>query len=373
MAGKRGVRAHSSAGRALEKHDRAAHPQECPMLAISSSAIKTDVSAAGRVEPNAALSAQCLRRPGWQAWVRAGTLVVSLHGDWSVRSEGSHARTPERLLEQSDVRAIVFDSSKLGSWDSSLLIFLSSLREASAMLRVEFDESGLPAATRRLLALLRTEPQSPAAMRAHIGVVERFGEWTLARWADGAALVTLTGEAVLRAAPGLQGKVRARAGDLLNLIYSTSAAALPMLALVNVLVGAIVAFVRGIQLRRLGAEVWSNLIGVTEVREMAPLITAIVMSGRTGGAYAAQISAMQGSEEIDAPRALGPFGDARPFAADGAIVAAMADAVRQLADRIAATAEALPPRVAPDTLSGYPGPRARLIVRDRQPCEHERS
>jgi phospholipid/cholesterol/gamma-HCH transport system permease protein len=143
-------------------------------------------------------------------------------------------------------------------------------------------------------------------MRAHIGAIERVGEWALARWADGAALATLVGEAVLRAAPGLRGKVRTRAGDLLNLIYATSAAALPMVALVNVLVGAIVAFVGGIQLRRLGAEVYvSNLIGVTEVREMAPLITAIVMSGRTGGAYAAEISAMQGSEEIDALRALG--------------------------------------------------------------------
>jgi phospholipid/cholesterol/gamma-HCH transport system permease protein len=177
-----------------------------------------------------------------------------------------------------------------------LLIFLSSLREASAVHRVDFDESGLPAATRRLLALLQTEPQRPAAMRAHIGVVERVGEWALARWSEGAALAALAGEAVLRAAPALRGKVRTRAGDLLNLIYDTSAAALPMVALVNILVGAIIAFVGGIQLRRLGAEVYvSNLIGVTEVREMAPLITAIVVSGRTGSAYAAEISAMQGS------------------------------------------------------------------------------
>jgi phospholipid/cholesterol/gamma-HCH transport system permease protein len=262
-------------------------------------------SAAG-LEPDAAPSAQCLSRPGWRARVRADTLVLSLQGDWSVRSEGSHARTPGRLLEQPDVRAVVFDSSDLGSWDSSLLIFLASLREASVMHRVDFDESGLPAATRRLLALLRTEPQNQAAIRPHIGMAERVGEWALARWSDGAALATLAGEAVLRAAPALRGKVRTRAGDLVNLIYGASAAALPMVALVNILVGAIVAFVGGIQLRRLGAEVYvSNLIGVTEVREMAPLITAIVMSGRTGSAYAAEISAMQGSGEIDALRALG--------------------------------------------------------------------
>jgi phospholipid/cholesterol/gamma-HCH transport system permease protein len=172
--------------------------------------------------------------------------------------------------------------------------------------RVDFDESGLPGATRRLLGLFRMEPQGRTATRAHIGVVERFGEWALARWSDGAAFATLAGEAVLRAVPALRGKVRTRAGDLLNLIYATSAAALPIVALVNILVGAIVAFVGGIQLRRLGAEVYvSNLIGVTEVREMAPLITAIVMSEPTGCAYAAEISAMQGRDEIDALRALG--------------------------------------------------------------------
>jgi Na+-transporting NADH:ubiquinone oxidoreductase subunit NqrB len=80
-------------------------------------------------------------------------------------------------------------------------------------------------------------------MRAHIGVVERVGDWALARWSDGAAFATLAREAVLRAAPALRGKVRTRAGDLLNLIYGMSAAALPMVALLNVLVGALVALV----------------------------------------------------------------------------------------------------------------------------------
>src|ERR1700678_476996 len=150
-------------GCAPENDDGAAHAQQCPMLALSSSAIKTDISAAPGPAPRAAASAQCLSRAGWQACVRAGTLVLSLHGDWSVRTEGAHARTPERLLEHPDVRAIVFDSSGLGSWDSSLLIFLSSLREASALHRVDFDESGLTWATRRHPALLRSHTQSPAA------------------------------------------------------------------------------------------------------------------------------------------------------------------------------------------------------------------
>ena len=127
------------------------------MLALSSFAIKIDTGAA----PNLASP------PGWRACVRADALLLSLHGDWSVRGEGSHAPTPDLFLEQPDVRAIVFDSSDLGRWDSSLLIFLSSLREAATRHRVDFDEAGLPAATRRLLALLPTEPQSPVDVIQH--------------------------------------------------------------------------------------------------------------------------------------------------------------------------------------------------------------
>jgi phospholipid/cholesterol/gamma-HCH transport system permease protein len=79
-----------------------------------------------------------------------------------------------------------------------------------------------------------------------------------------------------------------------------------MVALVNVLVGAILAFVGAIELRRFGADIYiANLVGLAQVREMAPVMTAIVMSGRTGGAYAAEIASMQGSNELDALRVLG--------------------------------------------------------------------
>jgi phospholipid/cholesterol/gamma-HCH transport system permease protein len=250
--------------------------------------------------------APCVAHSGWHACIEAGSLTLFLSGDWSVRDEASNAGTAACLLQYLDARAIHFDSSELGSWDSSLLVFLSSLRETSSRRHIDFDPSGLPAATRHLLALLPTEVEVPAPAQRRIGMLERVGAWTLDRWFDGVAILALLGEAVLRVVPALRGRVRARAGDFLAFIHAAGVGAFPMVALVNVLVGAIVAFVGGIQLRRLGAEIYvSNLVGVTEVREMAPLITAIVMSGRTGSAYAAEIAAMQGSEEIDALRALG--------------------------------------------------------------------
>jgi phospholipid/cholesterol/gamma-HCH transport system permease protein len=243
---------------------------------------------------------------GWQTRMHEGTMVLSLSGDWTARNEAALARAPGPLLERSDIQAITFDSRNLGRWDSSLLVFLLSICEASRRRRIVLDLEGLPAAARRLLALLPGEPQAGIATLPRSGPVEWVGGWLIARWRDGVSFTTLVGEAALRTVPALRGKARMRAQDLLAGLHDAGIAALPMVALVNILVGAIVAFVGGIQLRRLGAEIYvSNLIGVTVVREMAPLITAIVMSGRTGGAYAAEIAAMQGSGEIDALRALG--------------------------------------------------------------------
>jgi phospholipid/cholesterol/gamma-HCH transport system permease protein len=233
-------------------------------------------------------------------------MVLSLSGDWTARDEAALAQAPGSLLDHSDLHAILFDSSNLGRWDSSLLIFLLSVCEASRRRHIVLDPTGLPAAARRLLALVPAEPQAAVATPPRTRLVERVGGWIIGRWLDGVAFTGLIGEAALRTVPALRGKARMRAHDLLAGIHDAGVGALPMVALVNILVGAIIAFVGGIQLRRLGAEIYvSNLIGVTEVREMAPLITAIVMSGRTGSAYAAEIAAMQGSGEIDALQALG--------------------------------------------------------------------
>jgi phospholipid/cholesterol/gamma-HCH transport system permease protein len=97
-------------------------------------------------------------------------------------------------------------------------------------------------------------------------------------------------------AAALGGKARTRVGDLLDFMEDAGVAALPIVAVVNILVGAVVAFVGALQLRRFGAETYiANLVGTAEVREMAPLATAIVMSGRTGSAYVAEIATMQGT------------------------------------------------------------------------------
>jgi phospholipid/cholesterol/gamma-HCH transport system permease protein len=243
---------------------------------------------------------------GWQARFDGSKVVLSLSGNWTARESMSSFDAAAALLLQPNVETVGFDISHLGDWDTSLLVFLSTLRSTSKRRQVHFDQTSLPAAARQLLAQLSDEPSTRRGGARRVGMIERVGVWTIGRWRNAVAVIRLVGEAILRSAAALGGKARTRLGDLLHFMEDAGVSALPMVALVNILVGAIVAFLGALQLRRLGAETYiANLVGTAEVREMAPLMTAIIMSGRTGSAYAAEIATMQGSEEIDALRTIG--------------------------------------------------------------------
>jgi phospholipid/cholesterol/gamma-HCH transport system permease protein len=108
----------------------------------------------------------------------------------------------------------------------------------------------------------------------------------------------------------LRGRLATRLEDIIGLMRENGAGALGIVAIVNGLVGAILAFIGAIQLERFGAtSLTADLVGIAVIREMAPVMTAIIMAGRTGGAFAARLAAMEGNEEIDALKVVGisPF------------------------------------------------------------------
>lgn len=243
---------------------------------------------------------------GWCATVDGATTSLALTTDWTTHETGIEAGLVEPLLGRTGMKTIGFDTSGLGRWDSALLVFLSGLRQASVERNIHFDDTGLPVAARRLLALLpdRALPDAPPEVRA--GLFEGVGLVAIAEGTELVAVVSLVGQAILRTGAALSGRSRMRGVDLLACMRDAGIGALPIVTVVNLLVGGILAFVGSVQLRRFGADIYiANLVGVAVIREMAALMTAIVMSGRTGAAYAAEIATMQGTEEIDALRAIG--------------------------------------------------------------------
>jgi phospholipid/cholesterol/gamma-HCH transport system permease protein len=235
-----------------------------------------------------------------------GDTLVSLSGDWTVGSPEIAPAAGEAWFSRSDLKAILFDSRGLGRWDSSLLVYLGGLRRDAVARSIRFDDSGIPLAARRLLALLPAQNAAPAAPPRHPHLLERVGVAAIAGGSELSAVTELLGGQVLQTGAAVLGRARMRPVDLVTCLYDAGIAALPMVALVNVLVGGILAFVGAIELRRFGADIYiANLVGIAQVREMAAVMTAIVMSGRTGGAYAAEIASMQGSNELDALSVLG--------------------------------------------------------------------
>ncbi len=250
---------------------------------------------------------------GWTSRTRAAIAVVSLEGDWLVgqthvdrgvsRLLNCNARRHATSLGGTNLRGIKFDARGLGHWDTTLLVFLSQLRQASRQCDVDFDVAGLPGTTRRLLDLLPVRELPAAPATSPHSFAHDVGLQAIGVWAEIIAVTTLIGEITLAAVAILRGRTRMRTIDLLTCVQEAGLEALPIVTIVNVLVGAILAFVGAIELQRFGAAIYvANLVAIAVVREMAALMTAIVMSGRTGGAYAAQIATMQGSEEIDALR-----------------------------------------------------------------------
>jgi len=240
----------------------------------------------------------------WTADVDGATAFVALSGDWIARTDGVEFGVAQQVLKPG-VRALRFDTAKLGRWDSGLIAFLINLREAANKGGVVFDEDGLPRPAQRLLQLL-SAPGPPAPSGRPTPGLDRIGLWAIGLCTQGVEASALVGNLILRGAVAVCGCAGMRAGDLVEAMYDAGVAALPIVTIVGLLVGGILAFIGATELSKFGAGAYvANLVAIGMVREMAALMTAIIMAGRTGGAYAAQIAAMEGAEEIDALRALG--------------------------------------------------------------------
>jgi phospholipid/cholesterol/gamma-HCH transport system permease protein len=238
-----------------------------------------------------------------------GTLQLTLAGEWKLGNTLPQADSVfAGIAAGVKVQRLSFTTGALEGWDSGLLIFLAKLFEICRSDGIDVDLSGLPAGVRKLMDL--ASPGNQRTGVTHGGVRPPF----LARVADIALdqvkgfkeVLAFIGEATLAFAKMLRGKADFRRLDLVTTIQETGAQALPIVCLISLLVGMILAFVAAIQLKLFGAQIYvADVVGIGMVRVMGAIMTGIIMSGRTGAAFAAQLGTMQVNEEIDALETLG--------------------------------------------------------------------
>ena len=237
------------------------------------------------------------------------TLLVRLAGSWTLQGrQPSHEQIRREIASRAPVRHIAFDSGDLAGWDSGLLTFLTRLIGESERSGIAVDRQGLPEGVRRLLALAAAVPERKDTARVGRGpsLLARLGVATLEASKGATEAVAFLGEAVVAFARLLAGRARYRRSDLLLILQEVGAQALPIVSLISFLVGVILAYVGAIQLRQFGAQVYvADLVGIAMTREMGAMMAGIIMAGRTGAAFAAQLGTMQVNEEIDALQTLG--------------------------------------------------------------------
>jgi phospholipid/cholesterol/gamma-HCH transport system permease protein len=229
-------------------------------------------------------------------------------GDWRLAAKRpSAADVADAFGSGGPVRRVSYDASGLTDWDSSLLLFLNGVDGLASGASVDVDPGGLPEGVRRLVALSRAVPKKEADEDvAPAPAVDRVGRAVMARGTRFGEAVDFVGETTLAFGRLFRRGPQFRRDDLIVLTQQAGAEALGIVALVSALLGLILAFVGAQQLRQFGATIYvADLVGVAMARDMAALMTAIVMAGRSGAAYAAQLGIMSANQEIDALTTMG--------------------------------------------------------------------
>ena len=236
--------------------------------------------------------------------VENDVLLIRLAGRWELRNGLASAGALEtELRREPSPSKVAFDTHQLGPWDSSILTFLALVSDACRERGVALDATALPAGLHNLLDLALGVPERAGARREVSAppLLERVGAHALAAVGAGRETLAFLGNVTVASGRLLGMHARYRASDLWLLIQQCGVEALPIVTLISFLVGVILAFVSAIQLKQFGAQIYvANLVGIAMTREMGALMSAILMAGRTGASFAAELGTMKVTQELDA-------------------------------------------------------------------------
>lgn len=237
-----------------------------------------------------------------------GRAVVRLAGVWSIQEALPEPEDAAGRIAGLGSKSVGFEAGGITRWDSGLLVFLVRLETLLRDRSLTVDRGGLPEGVRRMLALSEAVPEREGARGKPLDLIwiGDLGVWATESWKGTVEAVGFLGSCVIAFGNLLRGRARFRTSDLFLFMQEAGAEALPIVTLISFLVGTILAFVGAVQLEQFGAAIYvANMVGIAMVREMGAMMTGIVMAGRTGAAYAAQLGSMKVNQEIDALATMG--------------------------------------------------------------------
>src|SRR5258708_1219327 len=238
-----------------------------------------------------------------------GLLLARISGNWR-----EHCGLPsveivrQALSEETTATALEFDATALTGGDSRFVALVGKSAELCHDRGMAFRDGGLPEGVRRLLRLAHAAPGKvdKDCAEAKLSFLQALGERAVKDWEGALGLLRFLGENVLGLGNLLRGRAQFRWSDAFLVMEQCGPQALGIVAMINFLVGLILAFVGAIQLQRFGASLYvADLVGIATVRELGCVMTGIILCGRTGAAFAAQLGTMKLNEEINALQTFG--------------------------------------------------------------------
>ena len=237
------------------------------------------------------------------------TLLVKLQGSWTIDQQLPSVKDVDKQVESdAAIKRVTFDARELSAWDSGLLSFLTKIINQCSAKKITVNQEGLPEGIRKLLQLAFAVPERKGARREakREPLLARIGESSIAAGQEFIDTLNFIGEAFVTFLKFFVGKARFQRSELMLTMQQSGVQALPIVSLISVLIGLILAFIGAVQLMMFGAQIYvANLVAIAMVRVMGAVMVGIIMAGRTGAAFAAQIGTMQVNEEIDALQTLG--------------------------------------------------------------------
>jgi len=209
------------------------------------------------------------------------------------------------------IQTIQFQADSLAEWDTSLLVYLQQIADFADAAKIEFRASSLPDSLRELLMLARAVPEVETSRGVDkMNPIVKIGHSAVGLFEELGTFVHFGGRAMSASFQLLIGKKKFRWHEIWPLISKTGPGALGLVTLIAFMIGAILAFLGYYVLAQFGASIYVvYIIGYGVLREMGALMTAIIIAGRTGAAFAAEIGSMKANEELDAYSTMGidPF------------------------------------------------------------------
>lgn len=239
----------------------------------------------------------------------AGRATWAPTGPLTLKTVADHWKTLQDLWTHAALRHMVVDVSGVEAVDSAGLVLLKSVRDRCARASIAFELKGVPERLHAFFAfggLDRGHAQKVSAPKPSPGLVTRLGEAALKTWQDLRNMVYFVGNVAVAFFPCCLPPKRFRIKEVLYYVQRSGSEAMPIVFLVSFLMGLIMAFQAAVQLRQFGANIFvADLVSLALTRELGPLMTAIILAGRSAAAFAAEIGTMKVNEEVDALTVMG--------------------------------------------------------------------